>query len=94
MYKNPKNAHKNAQKCSKNSKPSIDKVVSTGTNFAKKAKKENAFFVRICCVRFSRYIVVKGTDAIFFRTVEWRQLKRGKIVANESRLVEKVALFH
>ena len=31
-----KNAHKNAQKSSKNFKPSIHNVASTGTNFGKK----------------------------------------------------------
>ena len=51
MHKNPKNAHKNAQKRSKNFKPSIHNVVSTGTNFSKNV----AFCVPIGCVRFASY---------------------------------------
>ena len=50
-YEDPKHTHKNAQKISKNFKPSIHNVVSTGTNFAKNV----AFYVPIGCVGFARY---------------------------------------
>ena len=46
-----KENHKNAQKSSKNFKPSIHNVVSTGTNFAKICLSD----VPIGCVRFARY---------------------------------------
>ena len=49
-YENLKNAYKNAEKRSKNFKPSIHNV-STGTNVTKNA----AFFVPIGSVRFKRY---------------------------------------
>ena len=42
----------------------------------------------------SQGIVVKCIGVILFRTVEWRQLTRGKIVATESLLVERGARFY
>ena len=50
-YENPKNAYKNAQKTSKNFKPSIHIGVNTGTNFAKNI----TLYVSIGCVRLARY---------------------------------------
>ena len=43
---------KTQRKSSKNFKPSINNVDSTGTNFT---KKNLAFYVPIGCVRFARY---------------------------------------
>ena len=48
VHENPKNAHKIAQKSSKNFKPGIHNVVSTGTNFWLSD-------VPFGCVRFARY---------------------------------------
>ena len=78
MHENPKNAHKNVQKSSKNFKPSIHNVVSTGTNiFAK-------IWLSMCllAVLGSQGIVVKCTAAIFFRTVDYKQVY-GKLMLKE-----------
>ena len=61
-----KSAYKNAQKSSKNSKPSIHKVVSTETNFAKKM----AFLVPTGCVRLASYCGKMYSGHIFLR---WNQ---------------------
>ena len=61
-YEDPKHTHKNAQKISKNFKPSIHNVVSTGTNFAKKKLS-----MCLLAVLGSQGIVVKYTAATFSR---------------------------
>ena len=60
-HENPKTAYKSAQKGSENFKPCVHNFVSTGVNFAK---------IWLMAVLSSQGIVVKCTDAIFFRTVD------------------------
>ena len=60
-----KRSYKNAQKSSKNFKPSIHNVVSTGRNFAKKIWLS----IYLLAVLGSQGIVVKCTGTIFCRTV-------------------------
>ena len=69
-YKNPKNAHKNAQKNSKLFKPGIHNVVSTGKNFTKNV----AFYMYLLAVLGSQGIVVKCIAAIFFRMADCTHL--------------------
>ena len=62
QYDNPKNAHKNTQKSSKNIKPSKQTVVSTWTNFV----KSMLFFMQVI---LNRKLRLPGTFRGVFRGV-------------------------
>ena len=64
MHKNPKTAHKNAQKRSENFQPFIHNFVSTGMNLPK-----YGLLCVLMALLGSQSIVVKCTAAIF--SVQW-----------------------
>ena len=64
---NPKNAHKKAQKSSRNFKLSIRNVISTEKNFAKKKMRLS---MCLLAVLGSQGIVVKCTAAVVFHAVD------------------------
>ena len=69
MYENPKNAHKNAQKNSKNFQPSIHNLYVLQRRIS---PKNIAFYVPVGCFRLARYCGKLYSHHLFPKTNDWR----------------------
>ena len=84
-YKNPKNTIKNAQKSSKNFKPSIHNVVGFRSNFADKC---GLFVCLLAVFMFTRYCDKMYNGHLFSyeglvgykSMISWPQLFKGRII--------------